>query len=124
MIKIIPTDWKFKASAGAKLVVMAFFACVLAIKFLPEQISPGFCVGVGAFCLSAVSLERLAIKVLGAGELRSGVRSGIFWALLKFVGPVAVIFVGISHGVSPVAMVLGMVLGLVLFALILWVGRK
>lgn len=80
----------------------------------------GFSAGLCAFGFAFSGLEMILRRVIVVGEVRQGVLDSAFWAILKFLAPLGVMFFSMRYGGSVVALFLGMVCGLLNVAGILF----
>lgn len=75
--------------------------------------------GLVVFGLSFSGLEMLLRKVLLQQSLKGGIRSGIFWLVVKFLGPLSIIYIAVDRGFSVLFLVSGISLGLLSVTVIL-----
>ena len=111
MIKNNAQHFWFRLEKAIQLVGVALAAS--SVYFLCDFLAfLGFVVGVLAFWLSFISIERILIRVFGFQDIRKGVLRSGMWVFLKFFGPMGLIWVGISHDAAPVWVFWGLCYGL------------
>ncbi len=100
--------------------VVGWFLFLVSWLVFEEAVSLGFGCGLLAFGLAFLGLEMILRRMLLAGEVRRGIVQSMGWVGIKFLGPILVLYLGLTAGYSVMASFVGMSCGVLTVALILF----
>ena len=115
----------FPSSYASIVIVFGTLVCVCLHLVVPKDFGIGFDSGFAAFSAAFLAIESVSKRIFAVGNLRSGVRSSLFWVAFKFLAPFGVLFLGVRCGGDVFGVFCGLVFGLFAVAGVLWLyGHK
>ena len=99
-------------SSGVYYFAIGGLESVFAFFLVQYEYFLGFGLGLAAFGVSFFGLEVILGRVFDREGIKDGILDSLFWVVLKFLGPMGLLYFGMTMGLSVWALFFGLLVGL------------